>query len=78
MRCQMTEGGDPAFLSGREALAHHRVFAGLVHVGLIEKTGVVTPEAQRPAGKDTGERGDIGLGVAGGRADRMQFEAFAR
>ena len=68
----------PPSSTGGKAAAHDRLRAGLVRQRAEAEARRVGAQVDRPAGQDLGEAGDVGLGVAGGRADGVQFQAFAR
>jgi len=67
-----------AGLIGREGPPHQHRRAGLVRRAAEQEAGRFGAQVHRPAGQDAGEIGHIGLSVAGGRADGVQFHAFAR
>ena len=72
------EGRDATLLPVGKAPAEKGLLTRLMNIGAKTKAGLLLDAVgHRPASDDAGEVGDIGLGVAGGRADRMQFEAFA-
>ena len=68
---------DAAGFAGREAVAHDDLFARLMREGAEAEPGRVGAQVDRPAGQHLGEVGNVGLGVAGGGADGVQFHAFA-
>ena len=69
---------DAAFLAWRKAPAHDDLLARLVRERAEAEAGRIGPQVDRPAGQHPGEVGHVGLGVAGGGADGVQFEALAR
>ena len=59
------------------APAHDRERAGLVAAGRKPAGGAHRQGADAPAGHRAGERGDVGLGVAGGNADGVELHHLA-
>jgi hypothetical protein len=77
VRRQEAQGRDTARLRSRKALLHHDLFARFMRCGAEAEAWRVLPQFDRPAGQHLGESGDVGLGVAGQRADGVQLHALA-
>ena len=74
---QERQGSDSAGFAGRERTVQHGLHAGFPGERAVAKAGRVGLQVDGPAGQDIGERSDIGLRVAGQRADGVQFQALA-
>ena len=75
---QEAQRGHAAFLARRKAPAHDGLLARLVREGAEAEAGRIAPQVDRPAGQHAREVRHVRLGVSGGGADRVQFEAFPR
>ena len=68
---------DTALLTRGKAAPHQDLLARLVHLGPEAEPGrFVLAIGDRPPRQDPGVAGDVRLGVAGGWAERVQFQGF--
>ena len=78
MRGQEMQRGDTTRFRRRKALLHHGLRAGFMRLRTEAKPERFGAAFHRPAGQHLGEFGDVGLGIAGQRADGVEFQALAR